>query len=187
MRTVITLLIMLVCTSAWATADEPDRRPSDAIAEAGLLAGVRGWRTTYRESVPTFAYGLHGGWFFRPWLELTAAVDHARRTLDPADLVVRNTETWLLLGPRLSLWVEFLRFFVNADGGPVLRTASYVDSGVRDATRLTAGFGGGGGLSVVIGHRVSLTTRLAWRHRDDRSNILGTLDVSWLFHRSTTQ
>lgn len=183
-RAFAAVLCFAVSTAATAEERPPAR---EAVAEVGVHAGARGWTTAYRKSSGRLAYGVTGGWMASEWLEINASLDHARRTFTPDDLRVTNTETWLTVGPRFSFWLQFLRFFGELGGAGVLRTVSYHDPDIANAARLSPGFGLGGGVTIAIASRVGLTMRAAWRRRDDQSNILAALDVTWFFQPSRSR
>lgn len=157
---------------------------SDALAEVGMSAGVRGWQTTYRKSDAVGAYGLTGGYIPLRWLEIAAALDHARRTSNPANLRITNSETWLAVGPRFSLWFDFVRLFAETALAGVLRTVSYHDDAIARSARLSAGFAVGAGFTIAVANRVGVQIRGDWRHRDDQSNLFVGMDVTWFFRPS---
>ena len=158
-----------------------ERRASDASAEVGVIGAIRGWRTAYGQSKPELAYGLYGSWIPLSWLAVQASVDHTRRTSSPNDLKITNSETLLIVGPRLSVWFDFVRLFVDVAALGAIRTVNYRDAEISSPVRFSPGVSLGGGAAVAVAERVGVSTRIAWRRRDDQAHLLGSLDVSWFF------
>lgn len=155
-------------------------RAADARFEAGVFAGVRGWKKAYRKTATIFTYGAFGAWMPISWLGLLTSIEHARRTSSDV-LRITNTETLVSVGPRFSIWVGFLRFFLDVAPVGVIRTSNYRDVSDVSNARFSVGLNVGPGFTVAAAERLGVSLRLNWRRRDDQSHMIGTLDVSWLF------
>ena len=161
------------------------RPPNHPAVEITASAGALGRETAYGGRDAHWLLGGSVGWMPLRWLEFQALVDFSTfGTTRGENLTIRNTETFMGIGPAASLWVHSLRFWVEAAAGGLLSTVAYDGRDLNGGARFNAAAQLGAGFGVALFGKWGISTRFRGSVHEDRIATLFTLDLSWFGSKS---